>query len=268
LFGASSGDAAAGGGGGAAAVADAATASAAPPALASGWSVAHAADGQTYYYNAQSRRTRWDPPPAEGSVADAIEERRRREEGETLARQRRAVSGMRERAASRAEESAGEAGVSGSGGARLAVCCSRSDALLVQNILLTHMLPAPPRPQPCPAASQVQKGVDTRVSAWAQRSGQDARRMLRTVHELLPADWEAAARLQPATLGIAATNTAGGGGGGGGGGKAEVKKAFMKVVRVIHPDKLPKSAGHELRCMCRSLFVSLASAHEQFQQSA
>jgi len=37
---------------------------AAPDSLPSGWAVATAPDGSTYYYNESTRETRWDPPSA------------------------------------------------------------------------------------------------------------------------------------------------------------------------------------------------------------
>ncbi len=48
---------------------------------------------------------------------------------------------------------------------------------------------------------------------------------------------------------------------------ADVKKAYMKAVRVVHPDKIDKNASLRVKYIAKSVFDSLKTQYAIFQQS-
>lgn len=95
------------------------------------------------------------------------------------------------------------------------------------------------------------------VAQWVQRAGGNGGivRMLRTLHELGGGRFLS----QPLPLGDSPT-------------PPEVKKAFFRAVRAVHPDK--QSQAHDSSCglnhqlLAKSAFTALASAYEDFKAKA
>jgi hypothetical protein len=82
--------------------------------------------------------------------------------------------------------------------------------------------------------SQVQRQVDGAVDRWA--SSKDLSTMLATMSQIWP---EAAAALNPQSRG------------------AGIKKAYMKALRLVHPDKVDANAPVRRKVMAQRLFTTL-----------
>ena len=95
------------------------------------------------------------------------------------------------------------------------------------------------------------------VAQWVQRAGGGGGivKMLRTLHELGGGCFLS----QPLPLGDSPT-------------QPEVKKAFFRAVRAVHPDKQSQAresvCGLDHQLLAKSAFTALASAYEDFKANA
>ncbi|EQC35011.1 hypothetical protein SDRG_07253 [Saprolegnia diclina VS20] len=96
--------------------------------------------------------------------------------------------------------------------------------------------------------------VTTRVRDWARNK--DVVMLLRSLHEVLPPSLlKPSSAACPYQVDGAAT-------------VASVKKAYMKAVRTIHPDKLPKGDFDvKDRFLAQTLFSTLTLAHDEYQRT-
>ena len=101
---------------------------------------------------------------------------------------------------------------------------------------------------------QVEGKVSKRVARWARASGRSLVHMLRTLPALF--------KEEGLPEGIAHTVEALGAG------PEDAKKAYLRVIRVLHPDKVQASASLQQRVLARCVFAALAEAYQAQVEAA
>ena len=117
------------------------------------------------------------------------------------------------------------------------------------------------------AASSVESELEARVQQWAKRSSSRGHSVrshgLRTLLATLPSIWPAAAHADPLFSDGAALASCETG---------QVRKCYLKAVRMVHPDKLQGAQdvdGEDLvkkRVLAQKVFAVLSEAWTKFQK--
>jgi hypothetical protein len=96
--------------------------------------------------------------------------------------------------------------------------------------------------------SRVETEVDNRVKHWAR--GKSIRQMLLSLHVVMTT------RSALSDFGASASNTA-----------EELKKAYFKAIRLVHPDKVAPSASLEAQIESQKVFAALSEAYKRYTDS-